>query len=230
MTLNTLTDPHCLYLAVGKYVNVDRPWFTGDIIEDIEIPGVGQSLTAIIIAHPCSMRGKAGDLEEKILVSSVKGHEKLSKQQWSDGYYGIMPLPDLPIQGAYHVAHFNQVAPAETSQFLKTKRVACLSHYGINLLQRRLIFYLTRSVVQNGVLQKAFYHTYFEADLLEEWETQLRDICENPKAKFEEWIRDGDPSRQKRLEDEKERSLVRAEMREKIKRVKEEASINHDKT
>ena len=224
MTLNTLTDPHCLYLAVGKYVNVDRPWFTGDIIEDIEIPGVGQSLAAIIIAHPCSMRGKAGALREKILVSAVNKHHEPPEQEWSKGHYNRMPLPDLPIQGDYHAANFDQIAPAETCQFPDTKRVACLSHDGINSLQQRLINHLTRFEVPIGNLQDAFSHTYFEADLLEKWIKELTKIYENPTAKFEEWIRGGgSPSRQERLKDEKKRFSVQTEMREEIKRLKKES-------
>ena len=224
MTLNTLTAPDCLYLAVGKYVNVDRPWFTGDIIGDIEIPGVGQALAVIIIAHPCSMRGEAGSLRKKILVSVVDKYREPPEQEWSNGHYSKMPLPDLPIKGDYHVANFDQIAPISNSQFSDNKRIACLSDNGINHLQQRLINHLTRFVVPIGNLQDAFSHTYFEADLLEKWVKELTKIFENPTAKFDKWIRGGgSPSRQKRLEDEKERPCVRSEMREKIKRLKEES-------
>ena len=230
MTLNTLIDPSYLYIAVYKSVDFDRPWFTGDIFKNIVIPEMEKSLAVMIIAHPCAMRGKEGALQEKILVSPVDKHDRLSERRWSTGHYSRMPLPGLPIQGDHHAAQFDQIAPARRSQFSDTKRIACLSHDGINHLQQRLIFYLTRFDVPIGNLQKEFSHTYVEADLLEEWRKQLAETCKNRIAKFEEWIRDGTPSRQECLKDEEKRHSVRAEMREEIKKLKEEASTNQDKT
>ncbi len=227
MKLDTLIDPDLLYATVGETVDDDRPWFTGDIFVDIEIPGVEESLAAIVIAHPCSMRGKAGSLRKRILLSAVHKHDKLSEQKWADGYFNKMPLPNLPIQGDYHAADFDQIAPAETSQLSDAKRIACLSHDGINHLQQRLIHHLTRLEVKIGDLHKAFSHTYCEADLLEEWIKQLKKICENPTAKFEEWIRQ--ENRQNRLKNEEERPLIRAAIREEIKRLRKEHSIDQDK-
>ena len=224
MKLETPIGPDLLYATVGETVDADRPWFTGDIFGDIEIPGVEKSLAAIIIAHPCSMRGKAGSLRERILLSAVHKHDKLSEEKWENGYFNKMPLPDLPIQGDYHAACFDQIAPTETNQLSDTKRIACLSHNGINHLQQRLIYHLTRFVVPIGNLNAAFAHTYFEADLLEEWTKQLKKICKNPTAKFEEWIREED--RQKLLKIEEERPLIRTAMRKEIERLKEEHSID----
>ena len=73
MSLEPAAEPERLYLAVGADINSHRPLFTGDIFPDIEIPGVGPS-TAIVIGHPCSIRGKNGQLAERMPVAAVKTH------------------------------------------------------------------------------------------------------------------------------------------------------------
>lgn len=215
MNLEGAIEPHRLYHALSADVDDARPLFTGDVLESVDIPGVGKS-AAIVIAHPCSIRGRLGSLKERILVAAVTEHQKLPDGKWIAGYFDRMPLAGLPLQGGFHAARLDRLGLAATEDVQGTIRIACLSHLGINLLQQRLVFHLTRHAVPVNTFHEAFAHTYEEADLLEEWASKLGDSDDSPEASFEEWIREGDPSRQERLQVAAERAPVRREMRAEI--------------
>ena len=215
MNLEKAINPDRLYHALSADVDDARPLFTGDVLESVDIPGVGKS-TAIVIAHPCSIRGRLGSLKERILVAAVTEHQKLPDDKWIAGYFDRMPLAGLPIRGGFHVARLDQLGLAETDEVRRAIRIACLSHPGINQLQQRLVFHLTRHAVPVNAFQEAFAHTYEEADLLEEWVSKLGDSDDSPDASFEKWIREGDPSRQERLQAAAERAPVRREMRTEL--------------
>ncbi|MCY3850133.1 MAG: hypothetical protein OXF75_04935 [Acidimicrobiaceae bacterium] len=204
-------------MAVDADVNSYRPLFTGDIFADVDIPGVGCS-TAIVIGHPCSIRRNNGILAERTPVASVETHGPVTSARWSDGYFSKMPLAGLPIEGEFHVARLDLFGLALTSELVNARRLACLSHPGINQLQQRLVFHHTRLAVPTDQFQQAFDHTYEEADLLEEWITELAEIDDKPESSFECWIREGSPNRQSRLEIHEERASIRREMRQEIER------------
>lgn len=215
MSLESAPDPSRLYVAVGEHVNPTRPLFTGDIFDHVEIPGVGTT-AAILIGHPCSIRGRGGQLNPRTPVAAVKHHQKVGSNQWRSGFFNRFPLPGLPLDGTFHVAQLDLFGLALTDDLRSATRVACLSHPGINLLQQRLVFHQTRLEVPTRLFQQAFDHTYEEADLLEDWSTELEGIDPEPSASFEIWIRGGQPSRQDRLVTHEERAPVRREMKAEI--------------
>ena len=217
MSLEPAADASRLYLAVGADVNKHRPLFTGDVFRDIKIPGVGRS-PAILIGHPCSIRGRKGRLTDRMPVASVQPHELIPAERWSSGYFNRMPLAGLPLREQFHAARLDLFGLACTDALFATERIACLSHPGINQLQQRLVYHQTRLALPTGQFHHAFEHTYEEADLLEEWNTELSDIEDEPVASFEGWIREGSPTRQHRLEDSQERAPIRREMRERIRK------------
>lgn len=133
-----------------------------------------------------------------------------------------MPLPGLTREGSFHVAWLDRFGLALTSRLTATSRVACLSHAGINQLQQRLVFYQTRLDIPTATFHKAFDHTYEEAELLEDWATELGNADESTVAAFESWIRAGNPSMQSLLRDPQERAHIRRTMREEISRRKAE--------
>ncbi len=211
MSLDPAAVPSRLYVAVGDEVNPARPLFTGDVFDSVDIPGVGRS-AAIIIGHPCSIRGRGGALAAAVPVAAVTAHQEVKAEAWQSGYYNRFPLPGLPFEGGFHVAWLDQFGLAAIGDIRSATRVACLSHPGINQLQQRLVFHQTRLEVKTGLFQQAFDHTYVEADLLEEWATELEELDADPAASFEKWIREGEPSRQDRLEVHQERAPIRREM------------------
>ena len=215
MSLEPAAEPERLYLAVGADINAHRPLFTGDIFSDVEISGVGPS-TAIVIGHPCSIRGKNGRLAERMPVAAVKTHAPVPPDRWCNGYFSMMPLAGLPAEGDFHVAHLDLFGLALTSELSAAERLACLSQPGINQLQQRLVFHQTRLEVPPGKFQQAFDHTYEEAELMEDWTTALSVVDDCPESSFESWIREGSPDRQSRLKIREERASIRRELRKEI--------------
>lgn len=200
-----------LYLARGEEVNANRPLFTGDVILDIPIPGVQDAGPAIIVAHPCSIRGTAGRLLDPTLAAAVRPQDQISRKSWPDGFYDRSPLPELGDLG-YCVTWLDQIGRAETDRVVDATRIACLSEYGINVLQQRLTFHLTRVAVPTHQFHEAFAHTMIEADLLEDWTDTLTEAGRStPEAvsMFEEFIRRGEPSLQDQLLDPERRASVR---------------------
>ena len=87
--------------------------------------------------------------------------------QWRSGYFRQMPLPDL--DDKHQAADFSFIRSIRASELTVNQRIACLSQFGVNLLQQRLVFHLTRFVAPTRDLDSAFSHTFTEVELLEEW-------------------------------------------------------------
>jgi hypothetical protein len=217
MALDPALDPTRLFQAVGDAVTSARPLFTGDVFEAVEIPGIGR-FAAIVIGHPCSMRGRNASIADKVPVAVVETHSYQARDRWSNGFFNRMALEGLPLEGNFHVARLDLFGLVLSKELFGSTRIACLSHPGINQLQQRLVFHMTRLAVPTSEFQKAFDHTYEEADLLEEWNADLVGNQNDSAEMFEQWIRDGEPSRQSMLEQPQSRAGVRREMREEIKR------------
>jgi len=217
VSLEPATESERLYLALGGDVNPARPIFTGDVFEQVEIPGVGTA-SAIVIGHPCSIRGRNGSLQDRIPVAAVEDHPVHPPKTWATGFFDRMPLPGLPLLGDYHAARLGALGLAATGSLRTATRIACLSEPGINQLQQRLVYHQTRLEVPVTTFQEAFDHTYEEAELLENWATDFEGTIEEATAEFERWIRAGSPSRQQRLLDYAERAPIRRELRNELRR------------
>jgi hypothetical protein len=215
VSLEPALPPDRLYLATGGDVNPARPLFTGDIFADVDLPGLGR-FPVMLIGHPCSIRGRNGALAERMPAAVVQEHESVPTDRWAKGYFNRVPLPGLTSSSSFHVVSLDAFGLARTAHLLAADRIACLSHPGINQLQQRLVFHQTRLAIPTSKFQEAFDHTYDEADLLEEWATDLAEVDNDPARSFESWIREGHPSRQSRLETHQERAPIRREMRAEV--------------
>lgn len=224
MSLETYTAANDLYLARGEDVNGNRPLFTGDVVADVPIPGIQDGGMAIVIAHPCSMRGPQAQLTATVLAAAVRQHRAVGSGAWSRGYFGMMPLPEVT-GSDMHVGHLDELGRASPVSLLQTDRVACLSVFGVNLLQQRLIWHLTRLEVPTFQLQAAFAHTYEEADLLEEWIDTLVDAgvqTADATVRFEDFIRASQAAGrtlQHDLRDPQRRSAIRGACRAEARRI-----------
>lgn len=215
MNLDTYATPADLYLARGEEVNPNRPIFTGDVYRDLPIAGVQDSGMALVLAHPCSFRFGA-ELADRLLVARVVSHPKQGPGAWRRGFLDRMPLPELDGDG-FWAGYLELLGRTPTSGLRSGERVACLSEFGINMLQQRLTCHLTRAEVPTAKFNEAFAHTYNEADLLEEWTDTLTDAGWTPEAaavKFEAYMRAGDPSPQAKLLDVQQRPAVRRACRQ----------------
>lgn len=136
----------------------------------------------------------------------------MSRRSWPDGYYDRMPLPDLGPH-EFCVALLDHLGRAVTKDLVGAFRLACLSEFGINVLQQRLTLQLTRAAIPTYQFNQAFAHTLVEADLLEDWTDTLTEAGRSTQKAielFEEFIRRNDPSLQAQLLDVERRASVRA--------------------
>jgi hypothetical protein len=205
-----------LWLARDADVNPNRPIFTGDLFDDVEVAGQGPKGMAMVVAHPCSMRGKNGALAERVLMAPVRSYQKLPLKAWTEGHFGVFPIPGVDETAAVAL---DALGTAPTTALDSASRVACLSELGVNLLQQRLVMRLTRADLPTSVFHEAFSHTYEEADLLEEWCDVLSDAgrsIEEATAMFELAVREPRPageSFQGLLRDPQQRASVRRDLR-----------------
>ena len=218
MSLSVWEAASSLYLARSEEVSEHRPLFTGDVVRGPSISGAPGTDLVMIIAHPCAMRS-GPHLSANVLAAAVRPHAAEPAARWADGFFNRMPLPDLQGDGSTsHVGWLNQIGLVSTTDLQNGVRIACLSTIGVNILQQRLVFYLTRLEVETSVLWEAFSHTYEESDLLEEWVEALHTVEPTPNESFESWIREGTPARQDRLRDAQFRAQMRADLRAEIRR------------
>ena len=211
-----------LYRARGAEVNPQRPVFTGDVFDGVTVSGV-QRGRVMILEHPCAIRDGA-KLRDRLLAAAVDVHEPLAAKAWANGHYGKMPLPDLDRTGVFQVARFDDLVVVRSDELLLGSRAACLSDYGINLLQQRLVWHLTRLEVPTSTFHEAFAHTLDEAELLEEWnEVVCASGCtvDESTAAFETFLRNdlgGGKTLQHDLRNPQHRSAVRRACRAEAER------------
>lgn len=209
-------EPDSLY-DEREDVSRARPILQGDVFRDIILPGFGQEPTSVqVVAHPCAMRTGA-NLLPRITVAPVKEYPPVNGGGWQ-GHTRVMPLADL-VDGQHFATHFVDVTACPSELLTRERRIATLSHRGIYVLQQRLIKHYTRTELPLEVLRSESAPVLTEAELLWDWlervlteEEVSDDAALDAEANaFEEWMRDGSPSPQKRLRTEVHHADVRRE-------------------
>ncbi len=211
-----------LYLAASpEEVEAARPVLTGDVFPGVTVPGADGEGLAIVLTHPCSMRVDGVRLTKRLIMVRVAPGEEIRFNRWRTGYFKVMPLPGLT--GAHHSARFDEMGLVESAALPTTERVACMTPYGVNLLQQRFIWYLTRFLVPTYRLGEASDAVFEEADMEEEWVAHAIDKGEDPgKAAqaFHDWIRSSDESganRQHQIKAPQRRAGLRRQMRSHLR-------------
>jgi hypothetical protein len=227
VNLDTFSNPNELYLARQDEVNSNRPIFTGDVFREVAIPGVQDHGMALVVAHPCSFRIAGGQLADRLLLARVDTITKQGANAWRNRFSDRMPLTSLDGEG-YWAARLDEIGRPLTSDLLASERLACLSLFGINMLQQRLTYYFSRAEIPTSMFNEAFSHTYEEADLLEDWSDALVAAGWTQAmaaTEFETFIRSGEPSLQSRLLDPQQRPSVRRTCRIEAARLVRPAGI-----
>lgn len=211
-----------LYLASSRdEVEVTRPVMTGDVFPEVAIPGVDVDGLAIVLTHPCSMRLDGVNLVPRLFMASVVPSPDISLEKWKTGHFRVMPLPGL--LGKHHEARFEDMGLVSSASLNESKRMACLTPYGVNLLQQRFIWHLTRFLVPTHSLGESTEAVFEEADLQEEWVAVAADRGEDAiqaAQNFHDRIRSDDDSgivRQKQLQDPQRRAGLRRQMRDHLR-------------
>ena len=211
-----------LYLAATRdEVESSRPVLTGDIFEDVDLPGMDSAGLGIVLTHPCSMRTDGVTLARRLLMARVSVSGEIPLEKWKTGHFKVMPLPQLT--GKHFSALFEEMGMVESAILRATNRVACLTPFGINLLQQRFVWYLTRFLASTHRLGEVSEAVFEEVDLCSEWVSAASCAGDDPKTAeqaFHQWIRSSDESgvsRQQLLQEPQRRAGLRQEMRRRIR-------------
>ncbi|MDE0497259.1 MAG: hypothetical protein OXH86_07890 [Acidimicrobiaceae bacterium] len=161
--LSTPDDPEDLWLASDfEDVPQARMLMQGDII------AVGSD-PVCVVSHACSMR-RGSQLHETQIVAPVRDQPNAL---WN-GSYDWMPLPGLRCaEIPAPAANLREIRSESTASLLAGRRIGVMADTGIHLLQQRMAHHLTRVVIALAELAEHCAPVLAEADLHEEWVTEL---------------------------------------------------------
>lgn len=161
--LSAPDDPEDLWLASGfEDVPQVRMLMQGDII-------IVDSGPVCVVSHACSMR-RGTQLHETQIVAPVS---EQANATWRGGY-DWMPLPGLlHAQIPDPAASLRELRSESTATLLAGRRIGVMADTGIHLLQQRMAHHLTRVVIAIADLAEHCAPILAEADLHEEWVTEL---------------------------------------------------------
>lgn len=210
--LETPDRPDAIYTAIGEDVDIFRPVFTGDVYT------LPDGRRVMIIQHPCALR-RGTNLIDRLLVAEVSQSNRLP-EDWAAGHFKIMPLPGLLGSSLDFSANFINLDLISSDELTPQTRVASLSLVGVNLLLQRWVHHNSRVVIPTITYSEQTIGPFEEADLAADW-CMERESLELPLAmkEFDEWIREsvGGETRQAMLTNNQKRSVVRRDMRKKLK-------------
>lgn len=90
-----------------------------------------------------------------------------------------MPMPEAPIPGVSNpAACIRQISSPSTKSLLNENRVAAMTDTGIQLLQQRMVYHLSRVIIDLVELAEQSAPILAEVDLHEEWVTDLGEAVE----------------------------------------------------
>lgn len=116
--------------------------------------------------------------DERIVCANVSDHSYVPPESWGDGFYRVFPLPGLT-DGAHAAAQLDDLFSVEAGTLESAQRLACLGHRGIVLLQQRLVFCLTRCLIDLPTLKASMDGVLQEASLQQDW---VEDLAESAEA------------------------------------------------
>ncbi|MFD6515167.1 hypothetical protein [Rhodococcus sp. NPDC060176] len=205
--LETPKDSESLYAYKGDDATLERAHFTGDVFD---VDGAFQ----ILVQHPCALR-RGMTLHPKLLTAQVREVSEKPRTEWKNHRLTEMPLPGLRDDSKHYVADFDLLSTMPSESLKTSARIAVLSQFGVNVLSQRWVYHNSRVLVPTRTFDLQTFGPYNEAELSEEWAIMHPDKNNSAKL-FDEWIRDGQPSRQSLLADQQTASAVRREMRQHL--------------
>lgn len=220
-----------LYYSRADEVTPARPLFTGDVFTDCPLPGIGDlAKFAMILSHPCSMRAGPRLAKFVIMAAVQPSQNPVPNAAWAKGHYRFMPLPGLIPDAQdrpFYCVNLNLLSTMRSAEIRKACRVACLSEYGIELLQQRHIFNSTRVCVDLPTIHQELTHLFVEAELTEDWATaaiaredyigdDTAHLAEQAEQDLQAFLGPADSPRRRNLKDPTKRSLVVREVRREM--------------
>lgn len=220
-----------LYDARSGETSLARPLMQGDVLRNIDIPGLEDGPgPAIIMMHPCSMR-TGSTLRKRLTVVRVGPHRRLALSQWPEGDFDFMPLPDLMgecVDDPPLAARFRDIGSVKTAGLDLRSRIAVLSTRGLLYLQQRYVYSQTRVVVDLETLLAHVAPVLDEVELQEGWvEAALEasagnaeelEVVRQAEGEFQDFMGAADSHLRRSLREPLRRSEVRRAVRAEAKK------------
>lgn len=227
MALDVPANVAELYDARGDEVSLARPLLQGDVLTDVVLPGLSDKPREVMItSHPCSMR-RGASLEEFVTVAPVDTRaQPIPLHKWANSFVYAFPLPELDYAPAPpRYADFRLMTAVRSQLLDRSRRFACLSEYGLQLLMQRQVYFFTRVEVDLPSIRHVLAPVFAEVELCQEWvEAAIGDIddphhdrIEDAERDYQEFLGDGRSEMRERLRDAQRRSGVRREVRRAIR-------------
>lgn len=215
-----------LYRARGAEVAQARPLFTGDVFFDVVVEGRVSRTDVIILQHPCAIR-RGVSLVSRILVAEVEPHGLLAPSKWAETDFRRMPLPEIAHGKTDNAAaNFDKHCVLLSKDVDLSKRIACMSQKGVNLLMQRWVHHNSRAVIPSHDYLEVTAAQFEEADLIEDWcHDRADDAVKGPEAlaEIDAWLGaldSGGSTRRDLLKDQQARSGIRRDIRAHLKSVR----------
>ena len=206
--LATPEDPEDLWLAANP-VNVPqhRMLMQGDVI-------VVDSGPVCIVSHACSMR-RGTTFHITQIVAPIQDHYV---HDWK-GNYDWMPLPGAHVPGLENpAAYLRELRSEATTSLQAGRRIAVMADKGVHLLQQRMACHLIRVVIDVAELAEHSAPVLAEAELHEQWVSDLGARCE---THFHQFLDADDRKLRRWLNEAQTRPQAIRAVREEIARLKE---------
>jgi hypothetical protein len=162
-----------------------RPVMTGDIFKNLET--LDGKVNAMVVSHPCTMRGEGGVLGSRILVAKIREHKEIDKADLAENHFSFFPFGTHPVKERKHgVVDFNATYPCTGDSLRDAERVACLNSYGLSVLHQRYVYFLTRVSIKPAEFDAALRSPLLEAELLQDWTEGYLSFNEVEEATWED--------------------------------------------
>ena len=213
-----LDEPeHDLYEERGN-VPLYLPMMQGDVFRDIEVPLLGEGpQTVQIVMHPCAMRN-GENLNPIITVAPVTPRQdRIQSRFWRESSR-FMPLPDLFENGVDFATRLPDMTGAKPEELQLDLRIAVLSQHGVQLLQQRMAYFMTRLKVDLPEIREQLSPIFCELEMQADWVDlamstagdgdQLSAATEAERA-FQGWLSEQNGRRRKLLQDQDQHASLR---------------------
>jgi hypothetical protein len=167
-------DNDAIYLSVGEVVEDVRPINQGDVFRGITLPGFeeGHHDMVMLTTHPCSLRA-GPKLKPRMQAAPLIRSKAVVPGQWTSQHKRSMPLPGVLGDGKFYTATLTETSIVTPEQLSTAERIAALSDDGLHLLQQRIVWACTHTVMKLDTIADYSAPVLAEIELLEEWNIGL---------------------------------------------------------
>jgi hypothetical protein len=146
-----------------------RPYMTGDVFAGVDDDD-GEQIAAMIIGHPCVIRGSRGRLARRVPCCVAKQMQNdLPYGEWPERGFHLFPLTDAIGLGSHYAGYLLEWRSVPHGQLVRDRRRATMTDRGVYTLLQRFTHAITRCAPVLADFEAATVKEMREAELEYEW-------------------------------------------------------------